>query len=73
MICHAVFEYGVLPAFLAALGRHVLARHRVLNGSTSPKPRPEPSFIRAYWLGCAAFPLVCLALLSLAMLPGRIP
>lgn len=73
MICRALFEYGVLPAFLFALGRHVLARHRALSGAPPPKSQREPSFTRAYLLGCAAFPLACLALLSLAILPGRIP
>ncbi|WP_405749347.1 hypothetical protein OG232_04390 [Streptomyces sp. NBC_01411] len=71
MICRALFEYGVLPAFLVALGHHILAKHRALSGTTPPKR--EPGFLVAYLTGCAAFPLFCLVLLSLAMLPGRIP
>ncbi|MEV8396722.1 hypothetical protein [Streptomyces niveus] len=68
-----LFLYGVLPGFLAVLFLHVHAKARPAAPKTD-KGQEEPSFSVLYLKSCAGFPLVCLVLISGALLfPGRIP
>ncbi|MFB7742505.1 hypothetical protein [Streptomyces sp. NPDC056132] len=75
MIFRSVFLFVMLPGYGIWLAYAVwTARRRTLTPEPEPKPPAPTPFWLHYLKGCAAFPLLCLALISLACVwTGRIP
>ncbi|MFE9559045.1 hypothetical protein ACFYOD_37065 [Streptomyces sp. NPDC006703] len=71
---YSLWAYGVLPGYGVWLLVAVRIAHR-RNTTPAPPPRRRPApFWKHYLQNCAAFPLLCLALISLTLFwPGRIP
>lgn len=70
---YALWAYGVLPGYGVWLVYAVRIAHRRNTAPPPPRRHPAP-FWQQYLKGCAAFPLVCLGLISLTLVwPGRIP
>ncbi|MFE7114483.1 hypothetical protein ACFU99_03545 [Streptomyces sp. NPDC057654] len=64
-----MFEWGVVPAGCLAACLSARRNHKAV---TKP-PRSGPTtFVREFFLGCALFPLACLALISLLLLEARL-
>ncbi|MEU8963445.1 MULTISPECIES: hypothetical protein [unclassified Streptomyces] len=73
MIFRSLFLYILLPGYGVWLVCAVRTAHR-----RTPTPEPSPPAPIPFWLqylqGCAGFPLLCLALISLTCVwTGRIP
>ncbi|MEU3499511.1 hypothetical protein ABZ726_01655 [Streptomyces hundungensis] len=69
---YSLWAFGVLPGYGVWLLLAVRNAHR--RNTTPPPPQREPAFWQHYLKCCAAFPLLCLGLISLTLLwPGRIP
>ncbi|MFE9121404.1 hypothetical protein [Streptomyces sp. NPDC007172] len=71
MIFRTLFLYAMLPGYGVWLARSVWTAHR-RTPETAPR-RPAPFWLQ-YLKGCAGFPLLCIALVSLMFVwTGRIP
>ncbi|MFI5705189.1 hypothetical protein ACIA78_34765 [Streptomyces xanthochromogenes] len=71
MFFRSLFLYVLLPGYGVWLAHAVWTAHRRTPASTSRQAAP---FWLHYLKGCAGFPLLCLALISLALVwTGRIP
>lgn len=74
MIFRNIFWYGLCPAYALLVCHAVYVKIRARNLPavllTEARELPFPMY---FLKNCAAFPLLCLLLLSLSALPGRIP
>ncbi|MFF3159092.1 hypothetical protein [Streptomyces sp. NPDC057910] len=73
MIFRNLFVYAVLPGYGIWLVCAVWTAHRRTSTPDAAPRRPTPFWLH-YLQGCAGFPLLCLALISLTLVwTGRIP
>uniref|UniRef100_UPI003F491F6F hypothetical protein n=1 Tax=Streptomyces sp. CA-136453 TaxID=3240050 RepID=UPI003F491F6F len=71
MIFRSLFLYAALPGYGVWLAHSVWTAH---HRTRAPEPRRPDPFWLHYLKGCAGFPLLCIALISLTMVwTGRIP
>ncbi|MFD9793756.1 hypothetical protein ACFWXK_22745 [Streptomyces sp. NPDC059070] len=73
MILRSTFLYAVLPVYGVVLALSVRAARRRRTGPQGA-PSGDAPFLWLYLRNCAAFPLLCLALIALiGVFPGRLP